>query len=69
MDWKKLLQELAEAGRTQVQIAQHCGVAQSTISDLARGNVKSPSFELGTKLVALHAETTAPAVEPAKAPA
>ena len=56
MDWKKLLQDLTEIGQTQVQIAERCGAAQSTVSELARGRIKSPSFELGTKLVALHAE-------------
>jgi transcriptional regulator with XRE-family HTH domain len=55
MDWKGLIAELAEAGLTQVQVAAECGVAQSTISDLHRGETKSPSFELGQKLVALRA--------------
>ncbi len=55
MDWKKLLAELSEAGVTQTEIASECGVAQSTISDLNRGASKSPGFELGSRLVALHA--------------
>lgn len=50
MDWKQLLARLAAAKLTQVQIAEQCGVSQSTISDLARGATKSPSFELGSKL-------------------
>ena len=65
MDWKKLLQELAEAGRTQVQIAEYCGAAQSTVSELSRGRIRSPSFEFGTRLIALHAEL-APASDDAK---
>jgi len=54
MDWKNLIAELAAAGVTQTEIATECGVSQSTISDLSRGASKSPSFELGSRLVALH---------------
>lgn len=54
MDWKKLIAELSDAGVTQAEIAAECGVAQSTISDLHRGASKSPSFDLGSSLVALH---------------
>lgn len=39
---------------TQAQIAAFVGVNQSTISDLARGNTKKPSFEIGNKLHELH---------------
>jgi predicted XRE-type DNA-binding protein len=63
MDWKKLISDLAEIGMTQVQIAEACGVAQSTVSDLARVDGRSCSFELGSKLAALHKER----VEAAKA--
>ncbi len=56
MDWKNLLARLAAAKLTQVQIAERCGVSQSTISDLARGATKSPGFELGMKLRELLAE-------------
>ena len=55
MNWTKLLADLATAGMTQTEIAAECGVSQSTISDLSRGEIKAPSFELGSKLVALHA--------------
>lgn len=53
MDWKALLGALSAAGQTQAQIAADCGVAQSTISDLSCGRTKSPSFELGRRLIAL----------------
>lgn len=53
MDWKKLVAELDAAGYTQAAIATHCGVAQSTVSDLARGATKSPGFEFGRKLIEL----------------
>lgn len=70
MDWKTLLKELDDAGFTQTRIAAHCGVAQSTVSDLARGASKEPSFAFGAKLVELHGArqlTANPApAEPAK---
>jgi transcriptional regulator with XRE-family HTH domain len=50
MDWKQTLARLTAAGLTQTVIADRCGVAQSTISALARGETKSPSFELGVSL-------------------
>lgn len=53
MDWTKLIAELTAAKLTQARVAELCGVAQSTISDLARGSSKSPAWELGQKLVAL----------------
>jgi predicted XRE-type DNA-binding protein len=58
MDWKKLLQDLADARVTQVQIAERCGVKQSTVSELARGVTKEPQFSFGSKLQAMHAELT-----------
>lgn len=50
MDWKQLLARLTAAGLTQIVIADRCGVAQSTISALVRGETKSPSYELGKAL-------------------
>ena len=54
MNWKQLIADLAAAGVTQSQIAEECGVAQATVSDLYRGETKSPGFEFGNKLVQLH---------------
>ena len=56
MDWKTLLKELKDAGQTQVLIAARCGVSQSSVSELSRGDIKSPSFDFGTKLLQMHAE-------------
>lgn len=53
MDWKQLIKDLSDAGLTQMQIADRCGVAQSTVSDLGRGVSNSPSFQLGSKLLEL----------------
>lgn len=54
MDWKQLLKELDEAGMTQTQIAETCGTSQATVSDLARGVTKNPSFSIGAAVVELH---------------
>lgn len=55
MDWTKLIADIMKAGVAQTVIAKQCGVAQSTISDLHRGATKSPAYELGRKLISLHA--------------
>lgn len=56
MDWKTLLADLDAAGFTQAAIAARCGVAQSTVSDLARGATKSPGFDFGQRLIELRAQ-------------
>jgi transcriptional regulator with XRE-family HTH domain len=61
MDWPELISDLRRKGLTQQAIAEKCGVAQATISDLARIPDRQPSFDLGTKLVALRASTPEPA--------
>ena len=53
MDWKTLIQKLIDMGMTQQQIAAHCGVSQSSISDLASGNAKKPRFDTGAAIVEL----------------
>ena len=54
MDWPTLIAALQAAGVTQQQIAEHCGVSQSTVSELKRKSIESPSFDFGTRLVDLH---------------
>lgn len=54
MDWKKIVSDLTAVGVTQVQIAERCGVAQATVSDLLLGKTASPGFAFGTALVQLH---------------
>ena len=54
MDWPTLIAALQAAGVKQQEIAEHCDVSQSTVSDLKRGAITSPSFEFGTRLIALH---------------
>lgn len=63
MDWQSIISELRERGMTQQQIAERCDCAQSTISDLARGVIKSPSYGIGVSLrrIARKAEPAAKA--------
>ena len=68
MDFKLLIAELQAAGLTQEQMAEACNCAQSTISDLARGETQTPRFHIGMKLLELHKTLpTAPAPELAEA--
>ena len=69
MHWPTIISELKAAGFSQSQVAERCGVAQATISDLARIEGRQPAYDLGVKLVALHAEvcTKDDASAPAKA--
>lgn len=57
MDWPRILKDLSDRGLTQQQIAEKCGVAQGTVSDLARGTSKNPSFQFGRALLDLHKAT------------
>lgn len=54
MDWENLIRELRAFGLTQEGIASAIGVTQPTISALATGKAKEPSFTVGDKLRALH---------------
>jgi transcriptional regulator with XRE-family HTH domain len=56
MDWKKLLEDLKDAGWSQSRIAERCGVAQATVSELARGVTGEPGFGFGDALRKLHTE-------------
>jgi transcriptional regulator with XRE-family HTH domain len=56
MDWKRLLEQLNEAGWSQARIAERCRSSQAAVSDLQRGATKDPRFGLGSRLLALHGE-------------
>lgn len=56
MNWTLLIRELQASGITQQQIAALCNTGQSHISCLALGKRKCPSWTLGERLRALHAE-------------
>lgn len=56
-DWKRLIAELRTKGRmTKADIARALEVHTNTLTLLERGKTDSPRFELGTKLIALHAQ-------------
>lgn len=54
MDWPSIIAELKQKHVTQSEIAEHCGVSQATVSDLARGAQNGPSYAWGVKLIELH---------------
>lgn len=54
MQWKNIISDLKSAGLTQTQIAEKCGCAQSTISEMATDGDRTPSFPIGAALLELH---------------
>jgi transcriptional regulator with XRE-family HTH domain len=50
MNWVDTIALLKEAGYTQTEIAQECGCAQNTISDLSTGKSQQTSFVIGLGL-------------------
>ena len=60
MNWKKLIQELCASGMTQAEISTEVGLAQASISDIARGRTKAPSWDPGQKIIALHNRVLTP---------
>lgn len=52
-NWSVLITEIIKQGKSQAQIAHECGVAQTHISKLYRGETKNPSYSLGVRLIAL----------------
>jgi transcriptional regulator with XRE-family HTH domain len=53
MNWQLLLKTLTERGMTQQQIATECGCSQASISDLATGKTKNPTYQIGATLQTL----------------
>jgi predicted XRE-type DNA-binding protein len=56
MNWVETIALLKQAGYTQPEIAEACGCAQSTISDLATGKTTVCRFEIGDALKAMAAK-------------
>lgn len=54
MNWKTLIQQMLDSGKTQAWIATQCGTGQSHISQLYKGKRKQPNWELGNKLIRLN---------------
>lgn len=57
--WQEKIQLLREHGLTFREIGEEAGCAPSTISDLLSGRSHTASFEVGTKLIALHKKVAA----------
>ena len=53
MNWAEVISELKSLGYTQPMVAEECGCAQSTVSDLAKGNTEDPRHSTGEALRAL----------------
>lgn len=56
MEARDFVVALIDAGLTQVQIAERCGIPQPTISKVARGDVKDVLSVNYRRLQSLHAE-------------
>jgi predicted transcriptional regulator len=54
MNWTSIILDLQNRGFTQTEIAALCGVSQASISDLATGKTRDPSFLLGETLLRVH---------------
>lgn len=54
MQWKNIISDLKASGLTQMQIAEKCGCAQSTISEMATDGDRTPRFPIGAALLDLH---------------
>lgn len=54
MDWTKLISDLKETGLNQAEMAIAVGCAQSTLSDLATGEITQPRWPIASALVDLH---------------
>jgi len=54
MDWKKLIEDLTDAGHKQTQIAEKCGCSQASISDLATGVTENPGWKIADALREMH---------------
>lgn len=50
-DFKAILARLKRAGRTQIEIAIYCRCSQPSISDIATGITRDPSYSIGSALI------------------
>jgi transcriptional regulator with XRE-family HTH domain len=54
-DWPALIKQLKAIGIQQTEIAAHCGVSNSTLSELVTKRAKrDPGYLIGVRLVELH---------------
>jgi hypothetical protein len=67
MNWKSIILDLQNRGFTQAEIAALCSCSQASISDLATGKTRDPSYLLGQTLVQVHRRKCKPKDAPAPA--
>jgi transcriptional regulator with XRE-family HTH domain len=54
VDFKRVITEIQQqTGMTDDELARKCNVTRAAISAVRRGQTKSPSYEMGAKLVAM----------------
>jgi transcriptional regulator with XRE-family HTH domain len=53
-DFQSILAGLAHNGMTQADIARRLHVDPSTVCRIVSGDIRSPSFQIGTKIMTLH---------------
>lgn len=56
MEWKNLINDLLDSGMTQTEIAKAVGTVQSTVSRMKDGLHPKVEYNVGAKLIQLHAE-------------
>lgn len=54
MNWTEIIADLRNAGLSQDRIAKEIGITQASVSDIATGKTKTPRWETGTALLAMH---------------
>ena len=54
--WQSRVRDLQAIGLKQSEIGTHCGMATSTVSDIANGRIKEPGGDAAVKMHILHAE-------------
>ena len=59
MDWIKLISDISAKGATQKAMADRCRCGQSTISEIARGEIKNPAYSTGKALLDYYDELAA----------
>ena len=60
LDIPQKIKDLEISGLSQKEIGKRLDIAQSTVSDLKSGRLKSVRFGVGIKLLALHSELKNP---------
>lgn len=54
IDWVRVVSDLIQAGYTQSELADICGVGQSAISQILRRVTSEPRYSTGAALLRLH---------------